>query len=270
MQPPVNAPTPTPMPTPTPGIGLAPNYPPQPAPEPQPQLQPAPAPEPAPQPTPSPEPQPAPQPTEPQPQPNPTEPTPQVNPQPQPTTDPTRQQLTYDEYLESLTKNIPEPPKLPNPSEVKEDDPEALAKFFEDYGNAMEQRLIARQQQQVVVQQAEGTAWREVFAKYPEIEANPTLRDTVHRIRVGAYQNGESLSPIQVADALVGTLHNEYRKGTNDTLVQTRVQNSQPLNGGGQPPAVPAINYEALQQPGQAGTDAAVGQLEAMIRAGQI
>lgn len=245
---------------PTPGIGAAPNYQPpaQPEPQPQPSQQ-----EPAPQPTPQPEPQPAPQPSEPTPQPQPSEPQPQPQAQqPQP------QQLSYDEYLEQALNSNPAP--IPKATEINGEDPEALNKFFEDFAAGVVKQAEERFQQREAVRNIEAQAWKEVFTKYPEIEGNAELRETVHNIRMGAYATGKSLSPLQVADALVGTLHNEYRRGINDNQVQTRVQASQPLGGNGQPVPEPKVNLEALQQPGVAGFDSAVQQIQAMIDTGKI
>lgn len=255
-------PQPTPAPAPTPGIGMAPNY------------QPTPAPDPAPQPAPQPEPnQPAPQ-TEPQPQPAP-QPTPQPdgtvpqqNPQPQPTQEPVKTQQSYEEYLDSLTKA--DPIELPKPTDIDKDDPEGLVKFFEEFGKATEARARQAMQQESAIQRAETDAWNEVFTKYPEIKENKALRDTVHNIRMGAYNSGQLLSPLQVADGLVGTLHDAYKKGINDNQVQVRIQDSQPLNGGGNPPAPSGVNYENIQLPGQAGMDAAVSELQKLIDAGKI
>lgn len=261
---PENAPATTPIPTPQPGIGMAPQ--PAPAPAPQPDPTPAPAPEQNPwnpQPTPQPEQQPQPQQPAPQDQPQ-----PEQNVQPQPQTDAPKAQLSYEEYLDSLIKDIPEAPAAPNPADIDKDDPEGLTKFFDDYRKSIVAEAQSNMQREAIVQNAEASAWKDVFVKYPEIESNKQLRDTVHNIRVGAFSRGEALSPIQVADALVGNLHDQYRKGVNDTNVQVRVQDSQPLNGGGQPqPQAQGVNYEALQKGGQ---NAAVSQIEAMIAAGRI
>lgn len=235
-------------------------------------------PQPAPQPVENPQPQeqPAVQPTEPQPQANPQEPAPQPNPQapqnpqnPQPTQQAPQEnkpQLTYDEYLDSLTKDI-KPIEMPKPTDVNKDDPDGLVKFFEDYEQKILEKARQENQKQAIVQSAERQAWGEVFTKYPEIQNNTDLRDTIHNIRMGAYSRGQSLSPIQVADALVGTLHKEYKKGVNDTNVQTRVVDSQPLNGGGQPPQQAQVNYEALQSGGE---QEAVRQLEALMASGKL
>lgn len=254
---------PQPQATPTPGIGMAPNYPPTPAPE----LAPTPAPQPTTQPEPTPAPQPEPQPA-PQPAPAPDGTVPQQNVQPQPTTEPIKTQQSYEEYLESLTKA--DPIDLPKPTDIDKDDPEGLVKFFEEFGKATEARAVQAMKNQAVIQQAEAKAWDEVFTKYPEIKENKDLRDTVHNIRVGAYNSGQLLTPLQVADGLVGTLHDAYKQGVNDQQVQVRVQASQPLNGGGNPPADTGVNYESLQLPGQAGMDAAVMQLTKLMDNGKI
>lgn len=264
---PVNqAPTATPAPAPvvTPAIapeGIALSPAPAPAPvEPAPVPQPAPV-EPSPAPAPEPTPAPAPVPTDPTPAPAPTDPTPAPAPDPTPT-----DTLTYDQYLESLTKDI-KPVELPKPSDVNADDPEGLVKFFEDYGNKIIERAQQESQKQAVIREAEGLAWNDVFTKYPEIKDNASLRDTIHNIRMGAFSRGQSLSPLQVADGLIASLHAEYKKGINDNQVTTTIQASQPLGGGGQPAPEPAVNYEALHT---GGTAEAVNQLEALIRAGKI
>lgn len=243
-------------PTFTPGIANGVQAPPQPAPtEPQPQVNPTPQ-EPAPQPAPQPQAQepsaPVTQPTQ-----NPQEPAvPAVN----------TPQLSYDEYLDSLTKDI-KPIETPNPTEIDQKDPEGLVKFFAEYKKSIIEESKQENLKQAIVQNAEREAWGQVFTKYPEIQNNNDLRDTIHNIRMGAYSRGQSLSPVQVADALVGTLHTEYKKGVNDTNVQTKVVDSQPLGGGSQAPVAAEVNYEALQTGGE---QAAVAQLEALMAAGKL
>ena len=174
--------------------------------------------------------------------------------------------MTFDEYLDSLTKDV-KPVELPNPKDVPADDPEGLANFFEEYGNKIVEKARQEGQVQTIRQNAEAQAWSEVFTKYPEIKDNAVLRDTIHSIRVGEYSRGVSKSPIEVADQLVATLHNEYRKGQNDQQVTTQVVDSQPLGGGGAPAPQVQVDYEALQT---GGTNGAVAQLEALIAAGKI
>lgn len=180
--------------------------------------------------------------------------------------DPKPAELDYDEYLKSLTKDIQEP-ELPKATDVKVDDPDGLDKFFTDYGEKLVEKAMTKMNKNTIVQAVEAKAWGEVFQKYPEIQENQQLRDTIHNIRMGAYARGQSLSPVQVADQLVGTLHGEYKRGVNDTNVQTRVQASQPTGGATPAPAAAAVNYEALQD---GGTNEAVKQIEALMAAGQI
>lgn len=194
----------------------------------------------------------------------PTEPSQPVQ-QPAPQQEPLKQ-LSYDEYLDSLTKDI-KPVELPKATDVDKDDPEGLNKFFDDYGKKMIEQARQELQKEQVVQAAEARAWQDVFTKYPEVLEDKNLRDTIHNIRMGEYSRGQSRSPLEVADQLVGALHSRYVKGINDTNVQTHIQESQPLNGGGQPQPQPAVNYEALQEGGR---DAAVMQLTQMIEQGKI
>lgn len=149
---------------------MNPNEQPTPAPNPAP-VAPAPAPTPAPQPEPTPAPAPTPTfqpgiaspsyngatPIAPEPVADP-QPTPQPNPEPTPAPAPTGtpqpepvKQPTYDEYLESLVKDI-KPVELPKPSDVKQDDPEGLTKFFDDFGKAVTERAYTEMQKQSVIQ----------------------------------------------------------------------------------------------------------------------
>lgn len=250
-------PAPQAQPTFTPGVANSQPLPPaqEPAPQPAPQADPAPAP--APTPTPEPTPQPAPVEPGTQPAQNPVEPAKPVE---------TKPQFNYNEYLDSLTKDI-KPVEMPKATDVNHEDPDGLNKFFTELADKTVEKARQEFQKEQIIQTAESRAWQEVFTKYPEVQENTKLRDTIHNIRMGAYSRGESVSPVEAADALVGTLHNEYKKGINDTNVQTRVQASQPLNGGGNPQPTPAINYEALQEGGR---DAAVMQLTQMINDGKI
>lgn len=262
MQPNETTPAPAPAPAFTPGVNMSyPTPEPAPAPAPEPQQQ---QPAPAPQPDPAPQPEPAPTNQE-----TPPQPTPQTPPAPQPTPDPTpdpNKSQSFDDYLASLTKDI-EVPELPKATDVKGDDPESLDKFFTEFGDKIVERALSKVQQGEVVKQAEARAWNDVFTKYPEVKENQQLRDTIHNIRLGAYARGQSLSPVEVADQLVGTLHGEYKRGVNDTNVQTKVQESQPLGGGTPAPAAPSINYEALQD---GGINEATKQIEALMAAGKI
>jgi len=194
----------------------------------------------------------------------PTTPVAPVQPQQQTPVTPTQPTQTYEEYVNSLMQDIPDV-DLPKPSDVPENDPDALVKFFDDFG----QKIVEKAQNEAArnnrFQQIEAQAWRDAFTKYPELQKNQQLRDTIHNIRVGAFAQGNSLSPTQVADGFFGTIGQEYKRGVNDTNVQTRTVEAQPLNGGGVTPPAPTVNYEALQD---GGVNEAVNQIQRLMDAG--
>lgn len=240
-----------------PGIGNAP----QPAPEPA-QEQPVEQPQEQPQ-APTEQPQAAPQEAQP------------AQPAEQPTTQPSQPQANpaasfdYDAYLDSLIgKDAPkiEMPAIPTDEQLR-DDKEALTKYFGDLVETAVQKSVAENNKQATIREAETRAWNDVFDKYPEMKESKGLRDTVHNIRIGAYQRGQALSPLQVADQLIGDLRGSYKKAVNDMNVQTTVRDSQPLGGGTQPPAAQPVNYGALQDGGQ---NAAVEELTKLINQGKI
>lgn len=205
---------------------------------------------------------------------------------PQPTSDPTPQQTTdnpetpaptpetpqtqsYEEYLDSLTKNltVPEVPK-PTDDKYKTGNDDDLVNFFADFEQSIIEKQRVESQRQQAYQQAEQKVWGDATKKYDEIGTNSDLRDTIQNIRVGIYQNtGKMLTPTEVADQLIGTLHNQYKKGVNDTNVQTQVVNSQPMNGGGKPQPTVATDYKAVQSGNQ---DAVVGEVEKLIQQGLV
>lgn len=252
-----NAPAPTEAPTFVPGVANAP----QPAPEPAPE--PTPAPSQAPDPTPAPTPAPAaePAPTDPAAPAQPATPAPAEPPK---VTD-------FDAYLDSLVKanglDTPiELPKTPSQEELEKDD-KALEKFFGELVDTAVKKAVNEGQKQTTIREAEAKAWDEAFTKYPEIKDAKGLRDTIHNIRIGAYQRGQALSPVQVADQLIGELHAQYKKGVNDTNVQTTVRASQPLGGGTQTPQTQGVDYSKLQD---GGSSAAVDELTKLIEQGKI
>lgn len=234
-----------------PGIGNAP----QPAPE-QPVEQPAEQPaQPAEQPTPA-----APE--------NPTEqPAAPEAEQPQ---KPEEKPLDYDAYLDSLINDAVQGeikmPEIPT-NETLQSDEKALTKFFEDLVDTAAQKSKAEVTREQVIRDAERKAWDETFVKYPELKDSKELRDTIHTLRIGAYQRGQALSPIQVADKYIGDIRNAYKRAVNDTNVQTTVRDSQPIGGGTQAPKAQGVDYASLHHGGDA---AAVNELTKLIEQGRI
>lgn len=189
----------------------------------------------------------------------------------QPETPEPAKQQTYEEYLDSLTKNAPEAPKIPDPNDpkYKTGNDEDLLQFFTDYEQSIKDSWRAEQQQQAIYQQAEQKVWGEAATKYPELNTSADLRETIQNIRLGIQQNtGKIVSPLEVADQLIGTLHNQYKKGINDQNVQTQIVNSQPTNGGGRPQVADnRINYEKVQSTNQ---NDVVSEVEKLISMNKI
>lgn len=179
------------------------------------------------------------------------------------------QTQSYEEYLDSLTKDFatPEVPK-PTDDKYKTGSDDDLVNFFADFEKSIIEKQRVENQRQQAYQQAEQKVWGDAAKKYDEIGSNSDLRDTIQNIRVGIYQNtGKMLTPTEVADQLIGTLHNQYKKGVNDTNVQTQVVNSQPMNGGGKPQPTASTDYNAVQSGNQ---DAVVGEVEKLIQQGLV
>lgn len=179
-------------------------------------------------------------------------------------------QMSYEEYLDSLLKDLPEAPATPNPSDekYKTGKDEDLVQFFTDFEQSIIQKSQAEQQRAAALQQAESKYWGDASGKYPEIASDSDLRNTIQNIRMGSMQTtGKLPTPLEVADALIGTLHNQYKKGVNDTNVQTQVVASQPNAGGSRPQTSEQINYEAVQSGNQGDL---VGEVTKLINMGKI
>lgn len=181
-------------------------------------------------------------------------------------------QVDYDAYLDSLISQNTKPaeeikvPTAPTAEQLESDD-QALTKFFGELVDTAVQKALNEGQKQTTIREAEQRAWNDVFGKYPEIKDSKGLRDTIHNIRVGAYQRGQALSPLQVADQLIGDLHEQYKKGVNDTNVTTTIRDSQPLGGGTQAPTAQPVNYARLHDGGEA---AAIDELTKLMSQGKI
>ena len=175
----------------------------------------------------------------------------------------------YDAYLDELIGKANSQPveiKMPTEEDFQRDE-KALENFFTGLVDTAVQRAQEASQRQSVIKEAETNAWNDVFAKYPEIKESKQLRDTIHNIRIGAYQRGQSMSPTEVADQLIGELHREYKKGVNDTNVQTTVRSSQPIGGGSRQQPSVGVDFAKLQDGGR---NAAVSELEKLMSQGLI
>lgn len=182
--------------------------------------------------------------TTPAPQPeNPTQPT---NPQPEtppetPKTDPqATQPLTGKEYDEQVTKDLEaiKAPEAPDVSTIDQNDMESLNRFFKERDEALLAQAEARMQRQEVIRTHEQRVWGQAFEKYPTLRTNDTARNMVNDIRMAAHARGESITPAEAADRLLGLVNQNYQQGVADAHKQSETLSGQPMNGGGQPAPV--------------------------------
>lgn len=200
------------------------------------------------------------------------QPTEPVAPQPAPTPQPEAPQYqSFDEYIESITKDLPAPTAAPKLEEIDQNDPAAIQQYFTDFAKSIREETINEIRRTESIERAEKRGWDEAFEKFPSIKKNPAVRDMVHNLRMGKFQNGIAMTPLQAAEELVKNMNLQYRKGIADTQVVTTITDTQP-NGGGGVEVIP-------QQPqGQANlvTAAADGEaalaaaLDAQIKAGKL
>lgn len=181
------------------------------------------------------------------------------------------QYQSFDDYIESITKDLPAPTAAPKLEEIDQNDPAAIQQYFTDFAKSIREETINEIRRTESIERAEKRGWDEAFEKFPSIKKNPAVRDMVHNLRMGKFQNGIAMTPLQAAEELVKNMNLQYRKGIADTQVVTTITDTQP-NGGGGVEVIP-------QQPqGQANlvTAAADGEaalaaaLDAQIKAGKL
>lgn len=143
------------------------------------------------------------------------------------------QTQTYEQYIESVLKGLPEAPAQPDPTKVDPNSEEAIGKFFTDLMTTAEQRFEANYARKMAIQNSERQLWDDAFSKYASLKENPQLRDMVHAIRMAEFKKGFALTPAQAADRLVGALRNQYQKGVADNQVVTTIEQTQPNGGNG-------------------------------------
>lgn len=257
----------------------------QPAPQAQPQQQPS---EPTAQPAPTSQPQDPfstlfTQPAEPQ-QPQPQQPTePVTTPQPtqptepsQPTTTqpqepaPQEQYQTFEQYMESITADLPAAPEAPDPSKIDPNDEAGIKTFFDDLVNTAVERASAETKRNSAIQNNERNLWEGAFQKYGTLRDNTGLRDMVHSIRMASFHKGVAMTPTQAADQLLTVLKNQYQQGVADNQVVTTIQNVQPNGGGGQPVATTQDQNQVLTSVQTGGEVALANYLDGQIKAGNL
>ncbi len=208
----------------------------------------------------------------------PVEATAPVAPQQQPAQAPVQAQpqefQTFDEYMDSVLAGIPQTPSTAQPKleELDQDDPMAIQKFFADWGKSIREETILEVQRQNRLQQSEERGWNEAFEAFPSLRKNASLRDMVHNLRMGAFQQGKAMSPKQAAEKLVKELNLQYRQGAADTKVVTTIQDTQPTGGGSVeviPQGAPGSSG-SLADAASKGEEALTAALDAMVRSGKL
>ena len=170
------------------------------------------------------------------------QPTPQPQAQPQPQQPQQQPAPQQDRYLNDLSGVVSSDgiKDLPDISKIDGNDPAAIQQWFKDYAETIEHNAMAKAERKARMQTIEQRAWNEAFDKYPSIKTNKNLRDTVHAIRIRAFQQGNPISPTQAAQQLLESLNAQYRQGQADSKVQSQTVQVQPQFGGTQTPTAPS------------------------------
>lgn len=206
------------------------------------------------------------QPTEPQtpqPQQTPVEPT-------QPSTPSQPQYQTFDEYMAEVTASTGDPAPLPDVSKINPEDEEGIKGFFDELVNTAVERAQQSVQQSTVIQNRERELWDVAFDKYGSLKGNKPLRDMVHTIRMGEFNKGVAITPLQAADRLLDALKAEHQRGVSDNQVITTIQEVQPNGGGGQPVATTTDMDNVLASVQSGGETALAAYLDSQVKAGNL
>lgn len=216
----------------------------------------------------------APQPTEPvapQAPAAPTEPVAPATPAPQPAAPAEPQYQSFDDYLNSITEGLPDPTPAPKLEEIDQNDPAAIQKYFTDFATSIREETIREVQRTARLEAAEKKGWDEAFDKYPSIKKNPAVRDMVHNMRMGKFQQGIAMTPLQAAEEILKVTNANYRKGIADTQVVTTITDTQPVGGDSVEviPQTPQGQASLVNAAGQ-GEAALANALDAMIKDGKL
>lgn len=214
------------------------------------------------------------QPTQPQQQP--VEPVQPVQQQPQQVEAPQQQpqqptnDMTYEQYIESVLKDIPQAPGMPDPSQVDPNSEEGIQQFFTDLMTTAERRFEANYERKMAIQNAERKLWDDAFGKFPSLRDNNELRNMVHSIRMGEFNKGVAITPTQAADRLLKAFGQQYQQGIVDNQVVTTYESVQPTGGGGTTVPTSADTDRALQAVQTGGEEALAQILDAQFQSGQM
>ena len=210
--------------------------------------------EPTPQPQQSTDPEPTPQPSQP------------VEPSKPVAEEPTYQ--SYEDYMNSVLKDVPKTPETPDSSKISPDDPQAIKSFFDELVNTAVTKAEQSTAKKQAIQSSERRLWDESFDKYGTLKTNKNLRDMVHSIRMGHFQRGIAITPTQAADKLLESLGSQYKQGVADSSVVSTIQNVQPTGGQSGAPVSTSLGTESELNAVQTGGEQALADLlDARIKA---
>lgn len=176
------------------------------------------------------------------------------------------QYQSFDEYLDSITAGIPEPPATPKMESVDPNDPAQIQTFFDGLVKTAVDQATAEVARKTAVQTAESRAWEQAFTKFPSLKTNQAVRDMVHNIRMGSFRRGVAMTPTQAAMELLKITDTRYRAGVADNKVVTTTIDAQHV-GGGSVEVIPQTSPSSLAAAAAEGEDALRVALEAKLNA---
>lgn len=92
---------------------------------------------------------------------------------------------------------------------------------------SLQQQIGQVSAQQVTAVKREERQWEQAFKKYPEIQENKELRDTVHQYRIGVLQTqGVEITPRQAADRVLKFSSQAKQQGAKEATQSVRIQAS--------------------------------------------
>lgn len=218
----------------------------------------------------------APEPTQPQQPQQPVEPSQPQQPAPQEATQPQvapsqeEDYQTFDEYMNNVTKEFDNSPELPDVEKIDPNDPQAIKKFFDDLVTTAVRKAEQSVGRKSAIQAAERQAWDGAFNKYPSLKTNKPLRDMVHNMRMGYFQRGQAITPVQAANKVLEIFNQNYKKGITDNQVQTKIEQVQPNSGGGTPVETTLDRNQILSDLQTGGEQALASYLDSQIKSGKL
>jgi hypothetical protein len=178
---------------------------------------------------------------------------------------------SYEDYMNSVLKDVPKSPELPDSTKISPDDPDAIKNFFDELVNTAVTKAEHANSKKQAIQATERRLWDESFDKYGTLKTNKNLRDMVHSIRMGYFQRGIAITPVQAADKLLDSLGSQYKQGVADSAVVTTIQDVQPNGGQSGTPVTTTLDKDSVLQSVQTGGEQALAEFfDQQIKSGKM